>query len=87
VSSGAIASPKPATAAPSRRRKHLTDPAKRQRRPAATLVGPAAVVVIAVGAYPVLAAVAVGSVPVAGPFPLFTGLCPSMRPCNSGGMD
>jgi multiple sugar transport system permease protein len=57
VSSGAIASPEPAAAAPSGRRKHLTERAKSERRLAAMLVGPAAIVMAAVVAYPVIDAV------------------------------
>jgi multiple sugar transport system permease protein len=53
----AIASPKTATAAPGGRRKHLTERAKSERRLAAMLVGPAAIVMIAVVAYPVIDAV------------------------------
>ncbi len=54
---GAVASSHPATAAPSGRRKHLTERAKSERRLAAMLVGPAAIVMIAVVAYPVIDAV------------------------------
>jgi multiple sugar transport system permease protein len=57
VSTGAIASREPAAAAPSGQRKHLTERAKSERRLAAMLVGPAAIVMLAVVAYPVIDAV------------------------------
>ncbi|MGI8864365.1 MAG: carbohydrate ABC transporter permease [Solirubrobacteraceae bacterium] len=57
MSSGAITSPERAAAAPTGRRKHLTERAKSERRLAAMLVGPAAIVMLAVVAYPVIDAV------------------------------
>jgi multiple sugar transport system permease protein len=55
MSSGAVAAP--ATAAPPRRRRHLTERTRAERRLAAMLVGPAAIVMIAVTAYPIIDAV------------------------------
>ncbi|HSO98239.1 MAG TPA: sugar ABC transporter permease [Solirubrobacteraceae bacterium] len=57
MSTDAIATPRQATAAPSGKRKHLTERAKSERRLAAMLVGPAAIVMLAVVAYPVIDAV------------------------------
>jgi multiple sugar transport system permease protein len=57
VSTGAVAPSTPATVAPSGRRKHLTERAKGERRLAAMLVGPAAIVMVAVVAYPIISAV------------------------------
>ena len=57
MSADAVASPQPAAAAPSGKRKHLTERAKSERRLAALLVGPAAIVMLAVVAYPVIDAV------------------------------
>ncbi len=53
----AVASNEPAAAAPPSRRQHLTERAKSERRLAAMLVGPAAIVMVAVVAYPVVDAV------------------------------
>ncbi len=52
MSTGAVAAP--AASAPPSRRKHLTERAKAERRFAAWLVAPAAIVMIAVTAYPVI---------------------------------
>jgi multiple sugar transport system permease protein len=57
MSTDAIATPGQATAAPSGKRKHLTERAKSERRLAAMLVGPAAIVMLAVTAYPIIDAV------------------------------
>src|SRR3989440_6114014 len=51
-----VAAPAPAAEAP--RRGHLTERAREERRLAAMLVGPAAIVMIAVTAYPIIDAVA-----------------------------
>ena len=56
MSSGAVTAPAP-TAAP-RRRRHLTDRTRAERRLAVWLIAPAAIVMIAVTAYPVIDAVA-----------------------------
>jgi len=56
VSTGAVTAPAPA-AAP-RRRRHLTDRTRAERRLAVWLIAPAAIVMIAVTAYPVIDAVA-----------------------------
>jgi multiple sugar transport system permease protein len=53
MSTGSIAA-EGTTAAPPTRRKHLTERAKSERRLAALLVGPAAIVMLAVVAYPVI---------------------------------
>jgi multiple sugar transport system permease protein len=54
----AVGAAQQSTAAPSKRgRRHLTERAKSERRLAAMLVGPAAIVMIAVTAYPILDAV------------------------------
>jgi len=55
MSTGAVAAP--GTAAPPRRRGHLSDRTRSERRLAAMLVGPAAIVMIAVTAYPIIDAV------------------------------
>ena len=55
MSSGAITAESPAAAPP--RRHHLTDRTRAERRLAAMLVGPAALVMIAVTAYPIVDAV------------------------------
>jgi multiple sugar transport system permease protein len=52
-----VATPAPA-AAPKPRRPHLTERARSERRLAAMLVGPAAIVMIAVTAYPIIDAIA-----------------------------
>jgi multiple sugar transport system permease protein len=57
VSADAVATSQQAAAAPSGKRKHLTERAKSERRLAALLVGPAAIVMLAVVAYPVIDAV------------------------------
>jgi multiple sugar transport system permease protein len=54
VSTGAVAAPAAAAAPP---RAHLTERARAERRLAAMLVGPAAIVMIAVTAYPIIEAV------------------------------
>jgi multiple sugar transport system permease protein len=55
MSSGAVTAPSSATAP--RRRRHLTERTRAERRLAALLVGPAAIVMIAVTAYPIIDAV------------------------------
>jgi multiple sugar transport system permease protein len=54
VTSGTVAAP---TSAAPRGRRHLTERARAERRLAAILVGPAAIVMIAVSAYPIIDAV------------------------------
>jgi multiple sugar transport system permease protein len=55
MSSGAVTAP--SSAAAPRRRRHLTERTRAERRLAALLVGPAAIVMIAVTAYPIIDAV------------------------------
>ncbi len=55
MSAGAVAAP--TAAAPPRRGRHLTDRTRAERRLAAMLVGPAAIVMVAVTAYPIIDAV------------------------------
>ena len=57
MSTDAIATPRQAAAAPTGKRKHLSERAKGERRLAAMLVAPAAIVMLAVVAYPVIDAV------------------------------
>jgi trehalose/maltose transport system permease protein len=55
--SSTVAAPAPTAATPPRRRAHLTERAREERRLAAMLVGPAAIVMLAVTAYPIVDAV------------------------------
>jgi multiple sugar transport system permease protein len=55
MSTGAVTAPR--TASPPPRRRHLTERTRAERRLAAMLVGPAAIVMIAVTAYPIIDAV------------------------------
>jgi multiple sugar transport system permease protein len=54
----AVSTAQPPAAAPRRRGRHLTERAKAERRLAAILVGPAAIVMVAVTAYPIVDTIA-----------------------------
>ena len=56
MSTGAVTAPAPTTAP--RRRRHVTDRTRAERRLAVWLIAPAAIVMVAVTAYPVIDAVA-----------------------------
>ncbi len=57
MSTGSVATPAKTPAAPRGRRKHFSERARSERRLAAMLVGPAAIVMLAVTAYPIVDAV------------------------------